>query len=58
MVVIATLVKKLHAYGITVTETMRFANVASAERFRKDMLGKKVERPVAGSPYTVIAFDY
>lgn len=55
----ATLTKVLHAYGnLEVQETMRFANVSSAARFRRDMLNKCVGRPYAGSAYTIIAVEW
>jgi hypothetical protein len=55
----ATLTKVLHAYGnLEVQETMRFANMSSAARFRRDMLNKRVGRPCAGSAYTIIAVEW
>jgi hypothetical protein len=55
----ATLTKVLHAYdGLVIQETMRFANVSSAARFRRDMLNKRVGRPCAGSAYTIIAVEW
>lgn len=52
--VTATLTKVLHRYNnLVVQESMRFANLASAEAFRKDMVGKRISRPIAGSPYTI-----
>lgn len=57
--VTATLTKVLHRYGnLEVQETMRFANRALAEDYRKEMLGKHVSRPVAGSAYTVVAVSF
>lgn len=52
--VVATLTKVLHHYGnLEVQETMRFANRALAEEYRKGMLGKYVRRSVFGPAYTV-----
>jgi hypothetical protein len=57
--VTATLNKVLHAYGdLKVQETMRFANRTLAEDYRKEMLGKRVSRPVTGSAYTVTAVTF
>jgi hypothetical protein len=55
--VTAKLTKVLHRYGdLQISETMRFATLASAESFRKDMLNKRV-KGLSGTSYTITSFS-
>jgi hypothetical protein len=57
--VTATLTKVLHCYGgLEIQESMRFANLASAKAFKRDVLNRRVSNPMAGSPYTITAVSF